>query len=179
MNLIQESKGWNWKMDDAAGLYISGTGSLTEALPQLLARRISHSGIVESEVVSVQVADMNFMAAGLFGPGRGTGNIKWTGDAYKFAVYQCGRRAIVIMRTDGSGTRFYYLDDLISREIWEYFTSTLTTEMLWNVCRQIIFAYEEGRDHAKKEAYDLFVEGRLKKRKRKGRVYVEVSEVSK
>lgn len=176
MNVIQEHEGYNWKTDDSAGLYLAHTGH-KEAPQELPVQNIGH--YAEVRTGTIQIADLEFMGAGLFGEGRGSAahGSKWTGDCYKFGVYKLPKRkrgAIVIIRTDGSGTHVYLNDDITALETWEHLVKVSTPEMLWNICYVVVFSYEQGRNHTRREVHQQFVQGRLKKVRRNRQVYVEV-----
>lgn len=132
------------------------------------------------EIVNVQTANLEFLGAGLFGPPRDKSehHAGWTGDAYKFGVYahlsRHSRHDVVILRTGGGG--FYgYLDvSLSAAEMWRHLCATCTPEMLWNICSCVVHTHDLARGKGRQEIMNIFAEGRLKKRRRQGRIQVYV-----
>ena len=52
--------------------------------------------------------------------------------------------------------------------------SSFPPEMIWNLCHQIVRAYRAARDAERQIVYQAFADGRLNKRRRNHRVYVEM-----
>jgi hypothetical protein len=46
--------------------------------------------------------------------------------------------------------------------------------MIWNLCNQIAHAYRAARDAERQNMYRAFAEGRLKKRRRLNKIYIEL-----
>lgn len=176
MRLIQDRAGENWHSDDPAGLYIDRTGHLAEP-PQKLRCFVLHDSLNKGDVLEIEIARLEFMAAAMFGEARG--NPKWTGDAYRHAIYRytpefSAYPTIVVVETHGGGTQGYYIRTLTAVETWSHLASTLPSELLWNVCRDLCDMYHNARYVEQHRIHCQFVEGRLKKRRRRNRVYVEV-----
>lgn len=91
------------------------------------------------------------------------------------------RHEVVILRTDGGG--FYsYLDvSLTATEMWRHLCTTCPPEMLWNICSCVVHTHDLARGKGRQEIMNAFAGGRLKKRRRQGRiqVYVETKIVEK
>lgn len=169
-----------WQIDDPAGLHYSVHGSAELPPPEVFhARCIGHFNRSPEITMPVETASLAYLGTGLFGPPRpcGTGSTtRWTGDSYKFAIYHhktSTRGCIVILRTDGSG--FYaYLDDHTSTvcELWEHLVRVCDPPMLWNICYELVFAYESGREDGEHRICKAFLEKRLKRRGRGAHVLI-------
>lgn len=172
MRLIQDQPGYNWRTDDPAKMYFRHTG--VDAAPtQLLANRIGHFCVnAFTQIIPVEIERLHYMASAMFGPGRG-GNTKWTGDAYKFAIYRYNRD-VVILRTDGGGTTAYLVDQLDAIPTWRYICDQLLEPALWDICIMLTETFHAGEAKARTEERLAFAEGRMKKRRLGGKVRVEV-----
>lgn len=173
--LLREQEGHNWRMDDLAGLYLSRTGDLPEPPEKVTAFVIGHC-FSEPETQDVELSRLEYLAAGTFDPEAGRG---WTGDYLKFAVYmyspEHGRPSAVIMRTDGGGSYFYLVGDLDSERLFRPLCAALSADALWSLLASLVHTYEKGRKDEKAKLYGLLIQGRLKKRKRRGGgEYIEV-----
>lgn len=180
--LVKEREGWNWRFTDPAGLYLSHTGNLTVAPEQVEAYRIGHICLVLPDTLPLDVARLEYVGKAFFGEPRVARGLasgtKWTGDSYKFAVYvyrpEFGSAHAVILRTDGSGSRFYFLDDTDSDELWRKLVEVTPEPMLWTLCNSITHTYHQGRTDEAGRWQKLFLAGRLKKRRRGGVARVEI-----
>lgn len=173
--LVKEREGYNWRMDDEAGLYLSGTGNLAEPPDCVTAFVIGHT-FSAPETQQVELKRLEYLAAGIFDPEVKRG---WTGAYLKFACYmyspECGRPLAFILRQDGSGSHYYIVDDLDSERLFRQLCSSLSADTLWSLLATLVHTYEKGRKDEKTELYGLILQDRLKKRKRRGRgFYVEV-----
>ena len=180
MNFVKENRWHPWRTDDPAGLYICNTSEATDAPQHFSCMVIGHSGIVRPESVSVPTNDLEFLGAGLFGPPRDKkeGHAGWTGDAYKFGIYaqrtRGERQNIAILRTDGGGFYAYIDVSLTAAEMWRYLCAHCSSAMLWNICSCLVHTHDSAHEKGREELMYLFAEGRLKKRRRKGKVQVYV-----
>jgi hypothetical protein len=182
LQLTQAQPGYNWKLDDPGGLYLAGTGHLENPPLAVEAKRLGQAGMVEPTSLEIALHDLEFLAVGLFGaarPSRACRNVTWTGDAYKYALYHYAygvsrHPAIVVLRTDGSGTYAYVDDTVAALETWTTI-SEQPPEMIWNICHLIVQTYERAFCAGRAHLEQLFLEGRLKKRRRQGRVSVQVA----
>ncbi len=68
----------------------------------------------------------------------------------------------------------YAFDNLVAGDTWEHIAATFRPEMIWNLCHQIAHAYRAARDAERHIAFRAFAEGRMKKRRRNHKIYVEV-----
>jgi hypothetical protein len=170
-----------WRTNDAAGLHVDGRSDAPEPPQEFACSVVGHSGILRPATIPVPTATLTFLGTGLFGPPRDKSEHQagWTGDAYKFGVYDYlprhGRRQIVILRTDGGGFYAYVDVSLEASEMWRHLCKTCSPEMLWNICQCVVHTHDLACQKGRQEMMKLFAEGRLKKRRRQGRtqVYVE------
>ena len=181
MKLVQDHPGYNWRTDDPARLHISRTGHLPEA-PLALKCLVMHDSLNRGERVEVEYASLEFLATAVFGEGRlspGEGNTRWTGDSYKHAIYRysqpfSSRGSIVIIETHGGGTQGYHIATLTAAEMWVGLALSLPSESLWNICHDLCRMYHNARYVERQTIYTQFLQGRLKKRRRRHKVYVQV-----
>jgi hypothetical protein len=179
MRLIQDHPGWNWRTDDPARIHIDRTGHLTEAPTTIKCFRM-HDTVNGGEFHEVEFDRLEFLAAAMFGEGRPSGGgVKWTGSAYKHAIYRHTRpftsyTSIVMIETHGGGTQGYYIATLTADETWTHLTHSLSSEMLWNICHDLCKVYENARFIERQTIHQQFLQGRLKKRRRRKNYYVQV-----
>jgi len=173
--LQREGEGLNWHTDDPAKLYLSNTGDFSEAPTELSAFIIGRGGVVRPATRVVKLEDLRFMGHGLFGESRPCSygsSTRWTGDAYKFGIYEEPVKRIVIIRTDGSGTTAYAIDETDALETWQKLVAALPSEVLWNLCMTLSNTYRKGRADERQVVLQQFLEGKLRKRRRRGVVQV-------
>lgn len=173
--LLKEHEGYNWRMDDPAGLYLSKTGELTEAPEKVTAAVIGHCHSAP-DTRDIELARLEYLAAGTFDPEAGR---RWTGAYLKFAVYlytpEYGQPLAFILRADGSGSHYYLVDDLDSERLIRQLCASLSADALWSLLSTLVHTYEKGRKDEKAKIYGLLLQNRLKKRKRRGGgEYIEV-----
>ena len=181
MELIQDFPGYNWHTDDPARLYFPRTGHLTGA-PLALKCFVMHDSLNRGECIEVEVDRLEYLATAKFGQGRlspGGGNTRWTGDAYQHAIYRytepfSSRGSIVIIETHGGGTQGYHLATLTAAETWAGLARSLLSETLWNICHDLCRMYQNARYVERQTIYRQFLQGRLKRRRRSHKVYVQV-----
>jgi hypothetical protein len=144
----------------------------------LSAHVIGHTGIVMPEQVKLEVAQLKFLGAGLFGAPRPcsfNSATSWTGDSYRYGIYamvnNTNRHAII--RNDGGGI-YIYLD--AGHTNWPALCAALPPERLWDLCQVIGHTYHQGRDHERQRLYTLFAAGGLKRQKLRGRDAYRVTE---
>lgn len=182
MILQQQRDGCNWHTDDPAHLYISNTGHLSEGPKEVAAFIIGRGGGVRPATRVVKFETLKFIGSGLFGEGRPCrfdARTRWTGDAFKFGIYEEGTRNIVIIRTDGAGTTAHAVDETDALETWVKILAVLRPERVWNLCATITDTYRKGGDDERGRVLELFLEGKLRKCKKHGVVSVVVRGESK
>jgi hypothetical protein len=128
--------------------------------------------------VEVPHAELHFVAAGVFGPGRPCGGTtKWTGDSHRFGIYRWdrphGRPSIVILRRDGGGCSAYHVDESDALETWTALAA-LPETLLWNLCHTLTSTYRAGVRAGQDRILHHFLHKRLKLRRRRGTVRVEI-----
>jgi len=137
-----------------------------------------HDSLNRGEFIEVEFDSLEFLATGMFGDARPAGgDTRWTGDSYEHAIYRCTRqsyRAIVIIETHGGGTQGYYIATLTADETWTGLARSLPSGTLWNICHDLCRMYQNARYVERQIIYTQFLHGRLKKRRRRNRVYVQV-----
>ena len=85
--------------------------------------------------------------------------------------WPCNRDPPVVRRRYGGSTALIY------DEPWQHLAATSAPEMLWNICHNLYELRREALEGAKRTIFAAFIEGRLKKsRKRKGHVSVTIEE---
>lgn len=173
-----------WHSDDPASLYWYKTDSIRlDGAPtpptELIAYSIGHTGIVQPSTRTIQIADLTFIGAGIFGEPRDSGfgnKTQWTGDSYRYGIYivSSDPRRHVIIRQDGGGI-YTYLDHSFTN--WPAICRLLPNERLWDLCQTIGHTFHQGRESERRRIYNQFANGRLKlKRKRNAVMIVETPE---
>jgi hypothetical protein len=80
----------------------------------------------------------------------------------------------VILRTDGGGLHAYVDASLTASEMWRYLCAHCSSPMLWNICSCVAQTHDLAREKGRKELMEIYAEGRLKKRRRQGRIQVVI-----
>lgn len=163
--------GYYWQMDDRAGLHLRNSSA--EA-PQSI-RAVDMTRYLGAEI-EVPIAELEYVGAGIFGEARpsAAARARWTGDAYKYAIYKTRQRDIVIMRTDGSGTYFYVLSNPGVYQAWRTLVDTLKPESIWDVCHNLTFAFNRGFQQGERKTAKAFLAKELKPRRKRGTIYCDV-----
>ena len=167
----QEHPGQYWRSSDPADIWLNEAGAES---PTVITCQTPQGG-----AATVRVDDLKFIGAGLFGEGRPClgGNATWTGNSYRYGIYECYKPysgpAIVILQSSGGGMDGLILSSTTSVETWEHLAATSKPEMLWNICHEIYELRREGIEGVKRSIFAAFIEGRLRKsRKRHGVITV-------
>jgi len=177
MLLQREGEGFNWHTDDPARLYLSNTGNFSEAPTELSAFVIGRGGVIRPATRVVKLEALRLLGHGLFGESRPCGcgsNTRWTGNAYRFGIYEEPRKRVVIIRTDGSGTTVYAVDETDALGTWQKFIAALPSDLIWNLCMTLSNTYRKGRTDERQVVLQQFLEGKLRKRKRRGVLQVVI-----
>jgi hypothetical protein len=175
VKFIQEHPSWNYRTDDAAQIYFrsSEKGAPTHLRCVGMGFELSaHSGTE----YSVELAPFECIGAGSFGEGRlcfQSGGTKWTGNSHKYGIYK-HRGSLLILESHGGGEQGYLDRDSHAIELFDHLCATLPPERLWDIC--YLSAKTENRAHRKgrEEMTMLFLQGRLKRRRRNNRYRVEI-----
>ncbi len=156
-----------WHTDDTASIYFYRNAQTPTPPRTVIATIIGFTTSVSQEQREVETASLEFISAGLFGPPRGEPGRTWSGDCYKFGIYQSGAH-IVIIQQDGSGTHPYLIGDFHSGQTWNEICSRLTSELLWDLCLSLTYTYRKGREDERTRQHQLLLAGKLKKRRHRG-----------
>ncbi len=177
MRAIQDHPGHYFHTDD--GLCLRFNEAHGDAPYRVNAAIIGRGGIERPSTMPIMLATCDVMAGAFFGDARpsGHGTTKWTGDSHRFGFYSVSgdvTKGVLIFRTDGTGARFYFIDERDAIQTWGIAYANLATEVLWNLCMTITETYEQARRDERREQHALFAAGRLKKRRKGGAIYVDV-----
>lgn len=157
---------------------------------QIRAVSVGHSGLVQEEIRVLDLADLTPVWKSLYGGDtdtRGRENGIKVQSHTKFAIYRLDppysdRPGAVIGKCDGLGTRFYYVagTDSAASVLALAALPGLPATVIFDVLHTIVGSYDEGRDKGRQSEFQrlgrAFLEGRLKKRRRKGSVSLHVEE---
>jgi hypothetical protein len=125
---------------------------------------------------NLDLAPFELIGVGEFGEGRpsflGSGT-KWTGASHRYGVYK-HKESLLIIESHGGGEQGYFDEHTHAIELFDHLCSTLPPERIWDICYLIATtenrAYRKGRD----KMTNLFLLGRLKRKRRKNRYLLEV-----
>lgn len=176
MQPTQKRPRYYWNTNDAAGLSFNESGSVA---PTSIRCFNMQDHLNRGEFRDVPVEALTYLASGVFGEARPAGEAaKWTGDSHRYGIYRnpsgLYKNGIVVLESHGAGMVGYAFDNLVAGETWQHIAVTFSPEMIWNLCYQIAHAYRAARDAERGILQRAFIEGRMKKRRRSNRVYVEV-----
>lgn len=175
MKFIQDTPGYNHHTDDAADIYFRNTASKAPTYLQCVG--MGYTLISDSaKTFEVELAPFELIGVGRFGAGRPCGwdsTTKWTGDSHKYGVYK-HRRALLIVESHGGGEQGYYDKSSHAIELFDELCSSLPPERIWDICYQIATTENRAYLKGRQEVMSLFLQDRLKRRKRKHRVHVEI-----
>lgn len=171
----QEQPGHYWMTGDRANLWFSESG--TEA-PKTINCHTPHGGHA-----IVKVDDLELLGVGFFGESRPClgSSAKWTGECYRYGIY-AGHKpysgpCIVILQHSGSGMEGLQLDSTTSFETWSHLAASLSSELLWNACRELFEFHQQALEGQKQRIFAAFATGRLKKSRKNGIVRVTMEAV--
>jgi len=175
MKFVQNGPGLNYHSDDAAGIYFRG--SAEKAPTHLRCMGMGFELSAHSDVeFNIELAPFELIGVGRFGEGRpcsGRSSTKWTGDSRRYGVYK-HRRALLIIESHGGGEQGYLDRDSHAIELFDLMCATLPPERIWDICYLIANtenrAYRKGRN----EITTLFLQGRLKRKRRDHRYRLEI-----
>ncbi|WP_158790007.1 hypothetical protein [Granulicella sp. L60] len=177
MNPTQERPGYYWKTNDPADLPFNEAGP---EKPETVRCYNMQDHLNQGEFRHVPVAGLEFLTFCQFGEARPSrlARIRWTGDSHDYGIYRnpsgLYKDGIVMLECHGGGMVGFTFDNLISGETWEHIAANFSSEMIWNLCNQVAHAYRAARDAERQIVYRAFAEGRLKKRRRHNKIYVEL-----
>lgn len=177
MKAITQGNGCYWRMDGPVPFWFNEVDG-RDPEPTTILCSVMHDtlsgGVITQRRVDLDA--MTFLGAGLYSDERvaATGV---TGQSHRFGVFEWREsrpRGIVIIVCHGGGMRCYLIETPRRIESWQAVCKALTQDQLWDLCHSIVDAYEAGLAVGRNKAYRLFLDGRLKKRKRNGSVTVDV-----
>jgi len=163
---------YGWVSDDPAGLLFYG-----EQAPETVqAFAGGHRCLEGGATVPVFVVDLvhvRTVACGSRGPARQ----RWSSNA-RYSLYryvpEIGRPETIMVEVSGLGVRFLQIDQLCSAELGACLAELLPDERLWDLLSCIVGTWDEAWKQSRREVMGLFLVGRLKKRRREGRAWVQV-----
>ena len=168
---VQSQPGYYWRTNDDADLAFS---TAKPEQPTHISCYNLHDSLNHGLETNVPVVELTLMAKAEFGERK----VGWTGSAYRFGIYHrkqdIGCAQIVVIVSHGGGMEAYLLSDLVAVSTWTYIAECLSEELRWNLCYEVLQAHRSVQDGTRREIYRKFLEGRLKKRKKANRVWVEV-----
>jgi hypothetical protein len=174
----QAHEGHYWKTNDAADLSFNEAGP---EQPQTIRCYNMQDHLNRGECRDVPLDTLELLAAGIFGEGRSSGlgsTTRWTGATHRYGIYRnpagLYKNGIVVLEAHGGGMHGYVFDNLVAGDTWERIAKDFPPEMIWNVCNQMARAYRAAREAERAIVFRAFYEGRLKKSKRRGSVYVHI-----
>ena len=180
MNPIQSHPGSYWHSDDAADIWLN---TFAAEKPETIKVFESDASESSSGLVTIPLAPLRFINAGIFGEGRPcsfNSKSKWTGDSHRYGVYffeeDPNKQHPVILETHGGGTQGVMFPSYTT-DLWSVIAVGLLPEQLWDMCHNIMQYGANMQRATEKRIHSAFVEDRLIKRRRHGNVYVETKPV--
>ena len=175
MRFSQNRPEENYHTDDAANIYFRRSAQRAPTHLHCVGMGFALCAHSEAEF-NVELAPFELIGVGAFGVARPTdavSNTKWTGDSHKYGVYK-HRNSLLILESHGGGEQGYYERHSHGIELFDGLCATLPPERIWDICHLIATtenrAYRKGRH----EMSVLFLENRLKRRKRHGYYRLEI-----
>lgn len=132
----------------------------------------------------VKTAEWKHLARASFGPARGEGT-RWTGDSHRYDIYRYdgedifNKLAWAVRYSHGGGQGwFVYRPHSRNKTSPIEHALALPEPQRWDVCNFLCESVERTATEAARDQYtrvaEAFVDGRLKKRRKDGRVRVEI-----
>jgi len=176
MDLI--TKDHSWLTDDDAGIHFSRQQrpfslDVKTVPPATITAVRNQSCLIKPPTVEIPLSELELLIATKCEP-RG-GNTKWNSNTTCGAYHwkKMGKPGLVIYQVNGTGNHFMFMDQL---ELFDSFTEiskVASPIVIWDLIQSWFNAYERGSTHShnatKTEYTQAFVDGRLKKRKHRGR----------
>lgn len=147
-----------------------------------------HSCLVKERDMEIVPAAWQHVCSCRFGEGRlcsWSSTTKWTGDCYRYDIFRRGHerqdKQIALRWSNGSGDGWLVCEEKDVQDqqsLLAVIAEITVEERRWDACHFIYNTYRQSWEQSAKrktqELHTAFVQGRLKKRKREGRVFVEV-----
>ncbi|HET9184342.1 MAG TPA: hypothetical protein VFP59_19645 [Candidatus Angelobacter sp.] len=175
MRFVQGRPGENYHTDDDARIYFRRTADGAPTHLRCVGMGFALSAHSDAEF-EVELAPLELIGVGTFGAGRPTragSNTKWTGDSHKYGVYK-HRGSLLILESHGGGEQGYYDRFSHAIELFDELCTTLPPERIWDICHLIATTQNQAYRKGRHEMAMLFLQNRLKRRKRHGHYRLEV-----
>lgn len=175
MKFVQEQPQSNYCTDDPAKIYFRRTENHEPT--HLQCSRIGYELSEHCEGMStVELASFRFLGAGVFGVARPCdpkSSSKWTGASHKYGIYTNGDQ-ILIIESNGGGEYGYLERYSGNTRLFEGLCALLSAEQMWDICHLIVETQKQGYRKGRSEMTTLFLQDRLKRRKRNKRYRLEI-----
>jgi hypothetical protein len=175
VRFVQDRSGENYHTDDAAEIYFRRTAEGAPTHLRCVGMGFALSAHSDAEF-DVELAPLELIGVGRFGSGRPTGlgsSTKWTGDSHKYGVYK-HRGALLILESHGGGEQGYYAGHSHAIELFEGICASFPPERIWDICYLIATTQNQAYRKGRHEMAVLFLQDRLKRRKRNGQHRLEI-----
>jgi hypothetical protein len=141
------------------------------------------------QTFDVKTAEWKHVARATFGPARKGPNARpteagWTGDSYRYDIYRYAGESFLdegawaLRFSHGGGNGWLTHRPLQDQTTPLEHAALLPETLRWDICHFLYGSVEKTADEAARDQYRelavAFVEGRLKKRRKDGRVRVEI-----
>jgi hypothetical protein len=124
----------------------------------------------------VELAPFALIGVGTFGDGRpcaGSPGTKWTGSSHTYGIYK-HRHSLLIIESHGAGEQGYIDQHSHAIELFDQLCATLPRERLWDICYLIANTENRAYRKGRQELTALFLQGRLKRKRRNSQWRLEV-----
>ena len=179
MKLVQDDPDYNFHTEDDAAIYFRN--SARQAPTHLCCSGIGFELSAHSYgEFRVELAPFEFIGAGLFGevrPCAALDSTKWTGNSHKYGIYK-HRNQLLIIESNGSGEYGYLERHSDNIQLFDSLCASLPRERLWDLCHLIAETQKHGYRKGRHEITTLFLQNRLKRRRRNNQYRLEILPVS-
>jgi hypothetical protein len=138
---------------------------------------IGHICLVTGKTKPVPCRELTLLKAYACGIREPESRQRWTSNV-RYIVYEWqgdfSRPSIVIVKDCGGGPYYYVVDQLAFLETWKALAAVIDDATAWDVLSALTGTYDKGHEEGSKKLGTLFLQGRLKKRKRKGAYHLEI-----
>jgi hypothetical protein len=175
MKFVQDRPGENYHTDDAARIYFRRSES--QAPTHLPCAGMGFMLSAHSGDRNLEVAPFELIGVGRFGGARPSGGLcdstKWTGASHEYGVYKY-RRALLILESHGGGEQGYLDETCHAIELFDHMCATLPPERIWDICYLIAHTQNQAYRKGRHELTTLFLQGRLKRKRRNQEYHLEI-----
>jgi hypothetical protein len=142
------------------------------------------SGVVVDHVLekmAIDPVEWKHLCSARFGEGRPchfNPKVRWTGDSYRYDIFErrdqvIQRRYVALRWQNGAGEGWFVFSDREQRNLLDLIVNVPKEEDRWDYCHELWVSLDcvdrAAAIRADREVREAFVEGRLKKRKVRGR----------